>query len=240
MTTAFYAPPEQFRGARVMLPPNETRHAVRALRHGPGDEIVVVDGVGGWHRVRLEQTGTDQALGTILTTKHDVGEPPAERVLAVGILHKRSRYETLIEKAVELGITTIVPLATARAERTTVRADRLQKLMVAAMKQCGRSRLPALKAPRSLESTLAAFPEAQAFCCHESGTGRRALSDALHPVADATAVVLAVGPEGGFTDHEVATATDAGAKLVHLGPRRLRAETAAMTAAGALMLHHAA
>ncbi|PEN05030.1 16S rRNA methyltransferase [Longimonas halophila] len=240
MTTAFYAPPEQFRGRRVVLPPNETRHAVRALRHSPGDEVVVVDGTGGWHRVRLEHTGQKQALGTVVASARNVGEPKAPCVLAAGVLHKRSRYETLVEKAVELGVTTIVPLATMRAERTDVRYDRLRNLMIAATKQCGRSRVPHLTAPCSLADVLVRFPRLTAFCCHESGAGRSALPAALQLIPSSTGVLLTIGPEGGFAPHEVATAQRAGAQLVHLGPRRLRAETAALTAAGAVSLHRAA
>lgn len=235
MTTAFYAPPSQFRQHRVMLPPSETHHAVRALRHRAGDTIVVVDGEGGWHRVRLEQTGQEHALGTVLDSQREVGEPNAPFVLAVGVLQKRSRYETLVEKAVELGVTTLVPLATARSERTRVRLDRLRSIMVAAMKQCGRSRLPALAEPCSLSHVLTRYPRLQALCCHESGAGRRALLPAVQAAPD-TGVLVTVGPEGGFTPNEVDLAQRAGAELVHLGPRRLRAETAALAAASAVAL----
>ncbi|MFO8232903.1 MAG: RsmE family RNA methyltransferase [Longimonas sp.] len=237
MTTAFYAPPDQFRQGRVVLPPNETRHAVRALRHRAGDEIVVVDGVGGWHHVRLAQTGQDQALGTVVRSKREVGEPEAPLVLAVGVLQKRGRYETLVEKAVELGVTTLVPLVTERAERHHIRQDRLRKIMVAAMKQCRRSRLPTLTTPRSLAQVLVRYPRLSAFCCHESGTGRQALVDAVR--ARTAGMLLAVGPEGGFTPREIDLARRAGAGLVQLGPRRLRTETAALAATSAVMLERA-
>lgn len=238
MTTTFYAPPNQFHGRRVVLPPDETRHAVRALRHRAGDTIVVVDGEGGWHRVQLEQTGQEQAMGTVVDSRREVGEPNAPFVLAVGVLQKRSRYETLVEKAVELGVTTLVPLATAHAERTRVRQDRLRSIMVAAMKQCGRSRLPMLAEPCSLEQTLARYSELSAFCCHESGEERQALLKALHTHSD-TGVLMAVGPEGGFAPHEVEQAQQSGARLVHLGARRLRTETAALAAASAVALERA-
>lgn len=238
MTTAFYAPPNQFHGQRVVLPPDETHHAVRALRHRAGDTIAVVDGEGGWHRVRLEQTGQEHALGTVVDSRREVGEPDAPFVLAVGILQKRSRYETLVEKAVELGATTLVPLATAHAERTRVRQDRLRSIMVAAMKQCGRSRLPALVEPCSLEQTLARYSELTPFCCHESGEGRQSLLKALHRTSN-TGVLMAVGPEGGFAPHEVKQAQQSGARLVHLGTRRLRTETAAVAAASAVALNRA-
>ncbi len=222
-----------------MLPPSETRHAVRALRHRPGDEVVVVDGRGGWHRVRLEHTGQEQAMGTVVASAQNVGEPEGPCILAAGVLHKRSRYETLVEKAVELGVTTIVPLATTRTERATIRNDRLRNLMIAATKQCGRSRVPNLTAPCSLAQVLVRYPQLTAFCCHESGDGRAALPAALQAIPASTGVLLAIGPEGGFAPYEVAIAQRAGARLVHLGPRRLRSETAALTAAGAVALHRA-
>ncbi len=219
-----------------MLPPSEARHAVRALRHEPGDLITVVDGTGRWYRVRLEAAGTKRVVGTVVEQKAHVGEPQVPFVLAVGLLKKRSRFETVVEKAVELGVTTLVPLETYRAERNRIRRDRLHNIMVAALKQCGRSQLPALSAPCSLAQALVRFPRLHAVCCHEAGPGRVALPSALN--ADRPShrgLLLAVGPEGGFTDAEVATARRSSATIAHLGPRRLRTETAALTAAGTAM-----
>lgn len=236
MTTSFYAPPGQFNGPRVVLPPSEARHAVRSLRHEPGDVIAVVDGTGGWHRVRLEAAGKQRVVGTVVERRYNVGEPRVPFILAVGVLKKRSRFETVVEKAVELGVTTIMPLNTHRSERARIRRDRLHKIMVAALKQCGRSQLPTLTDPCSLAHALACFPRVHAVCCHEAGPRRMALRDALDAEhSSCRGTLLAVGPEGGFTDAEVATARRSGAAIVHLGPRRLRTETAALTAAGTAM-----
>lgn len=234
MTTAFYASPEQFHGVRVVLSPDETRHAVRALRYDVGDDIIVVDGIGGWHRVRLEQTDTQKAMGTVVETRREVGEPRRPFVLAVGLVKKRSRYETLVEKAVELGITTLIPLVTERTERSRLRRDRLQNIMTAALKQCGRSRLPALAAPCSLSQAIARHPRQAPICLHEAGPDRMSLPETLS-TRPRQGVLLAVGPEGGFTRREVALAERAGARVAHLGPRRLRTETAALAAASTVV-----
>jgi 16S rRNA (uracil1498-N3)-methyltransferase len=269
MTTAFYAPPRAVHGQQVMLPEDETHHAVRALRKGVGDTITVVDGVGGWYRVRLDQVGERRARGTITTTRKDVGEPNYHLTMAVGLIKDRNRFETFAEKAVELGVHTIVPLQTARTEKTSVRRERLQNLFVAAMKQCGRSRLPNLAPVQSLQDWLAGEDETQqagnregksvgdkgkkgendenkaerargAACRlipHERGDERPPVLQALQRRPFDRVRVL-IGPEGGFTDDEVRQAQGAGYTPVSLGPRRLRTETAALTAMAAVSLAH--
>jgi 16S rRNA (uracil1498-N3)-methyltransferase len=256
-------------GQQVMLPEDETHHAVRALRKDVGDTITVVDGAGGWYRVRLDQVGERRARGTITAARENVGEPSYHLTVAVGLIKDRNRFETFAEKAVELGVRTIVPLQTARTEKTSVRRDRLQNLFVAAMKQCGRSRLPTLAPMQSLQDWLADEDEGQkggnragksagnsgkkderdeddeerarsAACRlipHERGDGRPPVLQALQR-RPLDRVRVLIGPEGGFTDDEVRQAQGAGYTPVSLGPRRLRTETAALTAMAAVALAH--
>lgn len=236
MTTTFFAPPEAFRDGRVALPADEARHATRVLRHREGDEIVVVDGAGGRHRVRLTALGRDTAEGEVLATQREVGEPLHRLTIGLGVLKNAARFETFVEKAVELGVTEIVPLHTARTERERLKASRLHNLMVAAMKQSGRSRLPALREAQPLGDVLAAPAEGLRLLAHEAAPAEAVLLDVLARAEPAGAITLLVGPEGGFSDEEVAQAERLGWRLVSLGPRRLRAETAAITAAAAVML----
>jgi 16S rRNA (uracil1498-N3)-methyltransferase len=229
MTTNFYAPPSAIRGQRVVLPEDEARHVHTVLRAEEGDEMTVVDGEGGWYRVTVTHVASEQVVGTIEEERADVGEPAVDVTVAVGLLKTRSRFETFVEKAVELGVRRIVPLRTARTERDTIREERLRSVMVAALKQCRRSRLPDLAAPQSPDALLAASEAAAPFVCH-GGEGsvpiRRAVGEA-GPVASA---LVLVGPEGGFSATEVETAVGAGCTPVSLGPRRLRAETAGLAA----------
>ena len=234
MTTNFFAPPSAFRGSRVVLPDDEARHVCSVLRAEAGDEIVVVDGEGGWHRVRISHAAPEQVVGTVEETRREVGEPAVAVTVGMGMLTKRDRFETFVEKAVELGATRIVPLSTRHTERDTVRADRLRRIMVAAVKQCRRSRVPALSEPQSLDEVLAAATAQRRFLCH-GGDAAVPLGPAAEG-ADGDDVLLLVGPEGGFASEEVARARSAGCVPVHLGDRRLRAETAGIAALTRVLL----
>lgn len=233
MTTHFYVPPERIHGDRIALPLDEARHAVRVLRLAAGDELLAVDGEGGWYRVELDHVDRSTAAGHIVERRSEVGEPPYRLTLATGLIKNRGRFETFLEKAVELGVREIVPLITQRTEKESLRQERATNILVAAMKQCGRSRLPDLREPTSLEELLAR-PVELGLCCHESPDTDAPLLHVLEREGRPTAVTAMVGPEGGFTAAEIAAARSAGYTIVSLGPRRLRAETAAMAAAACI------
>ncbi len=236
MTTTFYAPPENLSDGRLVLPEDEAQHAVRALRHAVGDEIVVVDGAGGRYRVRLTEAGKRGAAGEIVSAEREVGEPAHPLVLGLGVLKNAGRFETFVEKAVELGVTEIVPLETERTERARLKPARLAGILVAALKQSGRSRLPALAEPTPLAAVLAGRASGLRILCHEAA-GLDALLPRVLARNSGAGVTILVGPEGGFSDGEVAEAEAAGWHVASLGPRRLRAETAALAAAATAMLH---
>jgi len=237
MTTNFYAPPSAIRGQRVVLPDDEARHAHTVLRGEAGDEMVVVDGEGGWYRVRIDHLTSEQGVGTILEQRQEVGEPPIDVTVALGVLKKRSRVETFVEKAVELGVRRIVPLRTARTERTSIREERLRNVMVAAMKQCRRSRLPTLTGVQSAGDVLAASDAELPLVCH-TGDGAVPLQQAVAEAGPVASALVLVGPEGGFTAAEVDEAVEAGCRPVSLGARRLRAETAGLAALHSLVSAH--
>ena len=248
MTTQFYVPPDDVRDGRVVLPAEEARHAARALRKEVGDLVWVVDGAGTRYRVRLDHVSPEQVVGAVVDGEEDAGEPPYRLTLGLGLLKNRNRYETFLEKAVELGVRQIVPLISDRTEAESLRRERSQNILIAAMKQCGRSYCPDLTSPTHLadvlappqEQTVADLPppDAHRFLCHEATDGpmlHRAVREAGCP----RDVLVLVGPEGGFSDEEVQVASDLGVVPVRLGPHRLRAETAAITACAALSMTYA-
>ena len=116
-TTFFFAPPDALRGDYLVLPEDEAHHAARVLRVRPGDEIVVVDGVGGWYRVRLDHADRRQVAGAVVERRREVGEPAYHLSVGLAVLKSRSRYETFLEKAAELGVQDVAPLLTERTER---------------------------------------------------------------------------------------------------------------------------
>lgn len=249
MTTPFFAPFDAFAphvpgqpaevGAKVVLPPEEARHAVKVLRREVGDEIAVVDGMGGWYRARLTHVGKQQAVAEVLEVALERGEPACHVTLAVGLLKQSSRFETALEKAVELGASAIVPLLSAHSEARRLKDRRAEGILLAALKQSGRSRVPALAAPTRFAEALATATTEGGFAvlCHERASADAALATLLAEHAGALrAATVFVGPEGGFSDAEVEAARAAGVHVASLGVRRLRTETAAITALSAFVL----
>lgn len=229
VTTVFYAPPEMFDGARVVLPDAEARHATKVLRLRAGAEVVVVDGQGGRYTVRLARTSGWSVEGEVVGTVQV--PPPPPLTLALGLLRAEERLEFALEKAVELGVTRFVTLLTERTEARRVRPERLRATAVAAMKQSLRAHLPEVAGPLALEALLGAG----AILLHEGAP----LPDALRTMlpGPAAPVTLLVGPEGGFSNGEIARARESGTRVASLGSVRLRAETAALVAATAVFLH---
>lgn len=240
MTTSFYVPPDNIHGERLVLPEDEARHASKVLRVSVGDEIIVVDGMAGWYRVEIDHIDRRSLSGHVVEKRTNVGEPSCMLVLAFGLIKHRSRFETLLEKAVELGVSVLAPLVTERTERERIREERSEGILISAMKQCGRSRLPELLEPLYFEDFAATAGSRWSadlqVICHEKAAADDGIMQSLTSGSAPRSIVAAVGPEGGFTDDELHRANAAGFKTVSLGSRRLRAETAGIAAATAVML----
>ncbi len=236
MTTTFYAPPSCFHGDRVVLPPEEAQHAVRVLRARAGDEVQIVDGEGNWFVARLDHVSRTGASAIVASHEQRRGEPSYRLTLYVAPLKNAGRYETFLEKAVELGVSRIVPIITERTERVSLKMKRAESILIAAMKQCGRSRLTELNDLVSFDQAIAEPEGAARLLCHEAAPERASIARALEEVRGERSLAVFIGPEGGFTEGEVLAARSAGYAIVSIGERRLRAETAAITAAAAVLL----
>ena len=229
MDRFFFVPPEFFLSdGYVEFPPDEANHAFKVLRLRSGAIVSVVDGQGACVKVQVEQCDRKGVRGRIIATQENPCEPTRKLTIGLALLKQRSRYKMFLEKSVELGVTTILPLITERTESRAWRKDRARQVMIAALKQCGRSRLPELQSPISLDSVLGpdillADPNA---------------TTSLLTIVDRSRdpVTILIGPEGGFSENERILAQARGATLVRLGPRHLRAETAAICSAAAVML----
>lgn len=220
----FYAPSDHVEGDLIRLPEDEARHAVQVLRTKLGETVWVTDGCGNRYESQVHLIGKRSLELKIMNRLFSPKE--SLPVLAVGMIKSRERLEWLVEKSVELGVSKLILMQTERSERSHVREDRLRAIQVSAMKQCMTSWLPELVTGMSFEAALdeGKLTHQPMYIAHE-----KASSESRLPHTDATASpLLLVGPEGGFSDREVQLAVDAGAKMVSLGPRRLRAETAAL------------
>jgi 16S rRNA (uracil1498-N3)-methyltransferase len=214
-------------GDVLALRAEEARHA-RVRRLGVGDPIALFDGAGRSYLARLEslsRAGATVRVTEVLLERD--GESPLDLTLAVGAL-KGDRFDWVVEKATELGVVRIQPFTSRHtlARPSRDRQARWRHIALGAAKQCGRSAAPAIEAPVDFAAVLA-LPAAARLLFAEGGTGTRLAALALPPPPTLLAIV---GAEGGFGADELAAARAHGVHTVDLGPRVLRADTAALTA----------
>ena len=227
-------------GVALTLPPGAARH-VQVLRLQPGNAITLFDGAGGEYAATVERMGRSEV--TVQVGAHDPVEREAPRAvqLAVG-MPTNERMDWLVEKATELGATAIQPLVTAHGvlrlsgERADKKVAHWQAVAIASCEQCGRNRVPQVLPVRSLNEWLGALPRAdagEARCVLSFAPGARAAS-ALAAAGQQQRFTVLSGPEGGLSAAEEEAALRSGFAPLTLGPRVLRAETAALAALVAL------
>ena len=226
------------RGGRVVLGRGAARHAALVLRLKAGARIRVFDGRGGEYRARLAAVGRRAVHAELVEPVPGLAEPALPIILALGV-GRGERMELAVQKSVELGVARIVPLWTARGvvraapRKSEDRFARWRSIVEGACEQCGRSTVPALEPPRTLEDWLDRRPRGGAAILLSSGGGGRAFASLPPPEPPVT---LLVGPEGGFEPREAERADEAGFVAAHLGPRTMRTETAAIAAVAAAQL----
>lgn len=224
-----YYSAEPIEGPSVTLMGGEAHHLLHVMRAAPGLSVVLFDGRGGEYVAEVTRCGRAEVELSVGPRQEVERELPFELTLAVS-LPKGDRQRWLVEKAVELGVSRLVPLRTSRSEPgPSEPAAKLMRYVIEASKQCGRNRLMEI-APPVEWATLVRETGKRRLVAHAGGWP---VAELAHTPADA---VLAVGPEGGFTDEEVAVATSAGWQVVDLGTRILRIETAAIALVAAVSL----
>lgn len=235
----FFAPPEAFapESGSVVLAPDEARHLRDVLRLERGAEVYVFDGVGHEHRCQVEEFARGLVkLNVLEEVEAARQESPFSLELAVALL-KGEKFELVIQKATELGVVGIVPLITKQADvRLRDEQDgarrvlRWQRIALEAAKQSGRARVPDIAAPRRFAALVEASTTTEEWRVMFSEREGVGLSETIEKMdARLTKATALVGPEGGWTDEELAQARAAGWNIVTLGGRTLRAETAAIT-----------
>jgi 16S rRNA (uracil1498-N3)-methyltransferase len=227
-TPRFFVPVALEPGQTLLLPEATAHHAARVLRLQVGDAITLFNSKGGEHAAVITTIGkrdVEVSIGVHTAVER-------ESLLAVTLVQAVSsgdRMDLTIQKAVELGVTRIVPVQSERCvsrlkgERARKRVAHWQQIVVSACEQCGRNRVPEVNALITLESWLAAEPGkvARWLLSPEAEQPLRELPRPELPIE------ILVGPEGGFTDTETVMARRAGYLPLRLGPRVLRTETAA-------------
>lgn len=214
-------------GSRATLSGSEARHLAKVMRIKVGSEVTIFDGSGCEFSSTVTRINRDTVELDILASHEIDRELPFELTLGVA-LPKGDRQRWLIEKAVELGVTSVVPLITSRgvAQPTAAALRRLRRFVIEASKQCGRNCLMGVQEP----STTGEFVADAANDAHRFIADPNAESAAFD-LEKQSPIYIAVGPEGGFTDDELSLATKNGFHSIALGPRILRVETAAISLA---------
>jgi len=208
----------------------EARHISRVMRHEVGSIIGVVDGAGAEHEVELTVVRADRVVGRVLSDTRWAREPKHRVAIAQAVL-KGDHLAQVCAQATELGVSRIIPFQSARTvgRLSPARSERLRAVSLAALKSSARTMLPTIDAAVVFGGLLnldGEFDQVLVAYEDESGPG---LGTVLK--RDVRSVLIVVGPEGGFEPSEIDALKAAGAVTFSLGPRRLRAETAAVAAA---------
>jgi len=219
-------------GSRAVLEGDEARHVARVMRAQSGDRLDVFDGQGNWWTATVTGIDREQVQLELGACFSETTASGSGLTLAVA-LPKGDRQKWLVEKLTELGVARLIPLRTVRgvAAPTAAAIERLRRGVIEACKQCGRCRLLEIAEAASLESLANLQPTAQRLLADPGGGP---LAAAATPAG--SDLLVAIGPEGGFTAAEIAAAEAAGFKRVSLGPHILRIETAAIAIAAAYRL----
>ncbi len=222
-------------GARIELSDTAANHVARVLRLPVGAPLTLFNGSGGEFEATINTIDKRRVTIDVGGFQDQEREPPLQIWLAQGI-SRGERMDYTIQKAVELGVSRIVPLFTEHCgvqlsgERLEKRIKHWQGVVISACEQCGRNRIPRVDTPVTVTQWLA-----------NPGEGLRLVlaPDAEHSLAQLPApsgpITLLIGPEGGLSDQEIATAKQAGYSGLRLGPRILRTETAAVAALAAML-----
>ncbi|MCX6137365.1 MAG: RsmE family RNA methyltransferase [Ignavibacteriales bacterium] len=227
----FYTDAIQIAGASLTLSGDESKHITRVLRKGPGERIWVTDGADNAYECVIRATDNHLVACEILSRHHHMNESLLDVTLAVGVVKNPSRMDWMVEKCTELGIRKFIPIRSERSVHYTAKTQRWSALAMAAMKQSMRCWLPPVESVTEFATLLSGpLPYDLKLILHETIDPSLHLYRVagLHP--DARKVLLLVGPEGGFSDEEVALAEKSGFHTASLGTRRLRTETAAVAA----------
>ncbi len=233
-----WLPPGARHGQGIFLKGDEAHHILRVKRKGVGDELLLTEGDGRLITARIDRCDRDQLHADVLKIREDPRETATPPVLLGLALLKGDHFELALQKCVELGVTTVIPLLAEhnvvkwKPQAASRKRERWERIAVSAMKQSGRSRLPRILAPVSLEDLPEVVEEGTVWVVADETETERSIHGIELP-PDAPRLAL-VGPEGGFSRSERELLAGWGGLTVSLSRFRLRSETAAVVAVAAL------
>lgn len=242
----FYSPEINSETPFVFLSEEESVHAVRVLRMKRGDTIFLTNGKGMFFEGEIAIPNPKKCEVKVTRSIQPQNLTSYRLTVAMAPTKNINRFEWFLEKATEIGCSEIIPIRCKHSERHEIKATRLSKVMISAMKQCLKAELPVLRDMIGFETFCLSFQkkaqeekECQRFICHIPESDERQfppqnpkgnpLAHTIKRIAGSH-IVIAIGPEGGFSEEEVAFAVQKGFSEVSMGNSRLRVETAGVTA----------
>jgi len=221
----FYTP--QIEGDRYTLSEEESKHCIRVLRHNLGDMLTLTDGKGYWYDAEIVDANPKRCCVAVRAKREEECAARPYVHMAVAPTKNNDRLEWFLEKATEIGFDEFTPLLCEHSERKQVNAERFEKVMVSAMKQSLKAKLPQLNKLTTFEHFVETHKASDGLIAYCGDVEKVHLAQALqahHPV------LILIGPEGDFSENEVKMAVERGFKVISLGESRLRTETAALVA----------
>ncbi|MBD80934.1 MAG: 16S rRNA (uracil(1498)-N(3))-methyltransferase [Crocinitomicaceae bacterium] len=211
----------EFNG-NIILPEAESKHALKVIRMKQGDQLLVLNGEGAKAKGRIDLINKKNCTINILEIENEERRANTHLTLAIAPTKNISRFEWFVEKATEIGVDRIVPVLCSRSERKHLKTERINKILISAMKQSGQLFLPQLDELTPIKSFIEDNPNGfMAYVDTDENTPQ--LSKAIEKHKKLT---ILIGPEGDFTPDEINLAANNGYTFVKLGPSVLRTETA--------------
>ncbi len=220
---------------RAELPEDEATHALRVLRLQTGDEVTLTDGKGSFYRAEISAASGKRCLVNILESQQ---QPPlwqGHLHIAMAPTKNMDRTEWFAEKATEIGFDELTFLNCRFSERRVIKTERIRKILISAIKQSLKARLPLLNEMTDFHTFIRQPFNEQKFIAHCYEGEKPLLKDVLKRGQDA---LVLIGPEGDFSEEEVKAAVEQGFQPISLGRSRLRTETAALVACHILNLYN--
>ena len=217
---------------KLVLDPDESAHSIKVLRYRRGDQIRIIDGKGGFYVAEIENADSKACEVRIISKRDNYEKLPYDLHIAIAPTKKLDRFEWFVEKATEIGVSSITPLLCQRSERRNIRQDRIERVAIAAMKQSVKAYLPRICAPTKYANWIAKRTPGSKFIAHCVDGAKKD----IRTVALSDTITILIGPEGDFTPEEIIQATQNEYESLSLGDYRLRTETAGVVACSAVYL----
>ena len=237
-----FVPLDRIKEDRIVVTGGDVKHIKDVLRMKPGDEITASDGRGTSYGCVLSKIGSDEIILSITERNPDISELPV-KITLFQALPKGDKMDLIIQKAVELGVTGIYPVATARSvtkltgEKAEKKVGRWQKIAIEAAKQCGRGIVPAVGGVVGMPAACELASDSDLiYIPYELSEDISSIGRIREDIRGVESIAVFIGAEGGFERSEVESVIAKGAKVISLGHRILRTETAAIAMLSHLML----